>query len=314
MVNAHPEIAVIHETHWIPRLFKKRNGLAKGGFVTPQLISHLFELPGFTRLGISREELPKPTGNGQPIPYSEFVTAIFDLYGKVQGKALVGDKTPSYVRRLRILHNLWPRVRFVHLIRDGRDVCLSMIGWQRASLKPPQSLAGWKDHPVSTAALWWELNVRSGRQAAGWLEPEFYHEFRYESLVNHPAEECERLCAFLHLPYDDRMLRFHEGRTRNEQGLNAKDAWLPVTPGLRNWRSQMSAADVERFEAAAGELLDELDYPRAVPHLRKERLENASRIRRLLAQDPRWSRYSREFCAVGAEGSKGNRSWSNGSA
>lgn len=49
----------------------------------------------------------------------------------------------------------------------------------------------------------------------------------------------------------------------------------------------MSHADVEKFEAAAGELLDELGYPRAIPRLRSERLEDASRIRELLALDSR---------------------------
>ena len=49
----------------------------------------------------------------------------------------------------------------------------------------------------------------------------------------------------------------------------------------------MSRADVEKFEAAAGELLDELGYPRAIPQLRSEKLDDASRIRELLALDSR---------------------------
>ncbi len=55
----------------------------------------------------------------------------------------------------------------------------------------------------------------------------------------------------------------------------------------------MPAGDVERFEAAAGELLDELGYPRAVPRPRSDLLESASRIRDLLARDPR-TRYGSE--------------------
>lgn len=50
----------------------------------------------------------------------------------------------------------------------------------------------------------------------------------------------------------------------------------------------MPAEDVERFESAAGQLLDELGYARAVPHPRPESLEHASRIRNLLAQDLKW--------------------------
>src|SRR5215472_1433593 len=132
MVDAHPEIAITHQWHTIPRVFEKRKGLTAEGLVTPELISHLLELPWFTRMGISREGLLKLMGNGQSVHYSDFVTGIFELYGKAQGKALVGDKTPNYVRKMRMLHALWPRARFVHLIRDGRDVCLSVANWPGA--------------------------------------------------------------------------------------------------------------------------------------------------------------------------------------
>jgi len=54
----------------------------------------------------------------------------------------------------------------------------------------------------------------------------------------------------------------------------------------------MPPEDVERFEAAAGGLLDELGYVRAAPHPRTESLEHASKIRALLARDPEWIDYS----------------------
>jgi len=102
-----------------------------------------------------------------------------------------------------------------------------------------------------------------------------YFEVRYESLVAHPREECEALSAFLGLPYDDAMLRFDETQTKRKTRR-------PITPGLRDWRTQMSRDDVERFEAMAGDLLDELGCPRAFPRLRPGRLEDASRIRALV--------------------------------
>jgi len=294
MVDAHPEIAITHQWHGIPRPFEKRKGMTAEGLVRPKLISHLLKLPWFTSMGLSREGLLKLMGDGQPVHYSDFVTCIFELYGKAQGKALVGDKTPNYVRKMRVLHALWPRARFVHLIRDGRDVCLSVVNWPEGAsqLDKPGSFITWADDPVSTIAFWWELNVRLGREAGSWLGPELYHEIRYELLACRPAEQCAALCGFLGLPYDDAMPQYHEDRTKADTEVDAGHPRLPVTTGLRDWRSQMPAEDVERFEAAAGGLLDELGYPRAFPRPRAEKLENASRIRGLLAQDPRWRRLS----------------------
>ncbi len=288
MVNAHPQIAITSESHWIPRLFEERKELTPQGLVTSQLIPRLLEDPRFTRWQVDREKLEALLATSQPVAYQHFVANIFDLYGQRTGKALVGNKTPWFVRRLLLLHALWPTARFVHLIRDGRDVCLSMTNWLGTHQNHPGVFSTWRNDSVFTAALWWELHVRLGREAGNLLGPELYYEVRYESMVANPEEDCAALCTFLGLPYDHAMLRFHEGRTKTDPGLDAKHAWLPITPGLRNWRSQMPTEDVERFEAAAGGLLDELGYPRAVPRCRPENLNRASRIRYLLAQDPQW--------------------------
>ena len=133
--------------------------------------------------------------------------------------------------------------------------------------------------PITTAALWWEWHVRLGREDGGSLAPQLYHEVRYEELVSRPAKTCEKLCDFLGLPYDDAMLKFHEGREKADPNLDAKKAWRPLTPGLRKWSEQMPAEDLERFEAAAGDLLEELGYPRACPPPPEEKLARAVRIR-----------------------------------
>jgi len=256
MVNAHPQIAITPESHWIPHLYEKPWALTPGGLITHKLIRELTAHPKFARLGIGRKkELKRLARNGQPLTYSRLVAAILDLYGKAQGKPLVGDKTPDYVRRISTLHRLWPQARFVHVIRDGRDVCLSMMEWPKVRPKPGDFMT-WKEDPASTAAWWWAFNVRSGRDAGRSLKSGLYYELRYEALVTRPREECKLLCAFLGVPFDEAMLRFHEDQTRPDPGLERKRAGLPVTPGFRDWQSQMPAEELERFEAPAGDLPD----------------------------------------------------------
>ena len=287
MVDAHPLIAVTHEQHWIPRYFNERIGLTPEGLVTPDLIPSLFEQRRFaiSQLEMDREEIESLVPPDAPVLFSEFVTSLFDLYGERKGKRLVGDKTPGYVKELLTLHSLWPRARFIHIIRDGRDVCLSVMNWKKVNLVADRFVT-WAEDPVSTTALYWKRHVQRGREAGRSLGPALYYEIRYESLVDDPAEESAKLCAFLEVPYDEAMLQFHEGRTRVDPGLDAKDAWRPVVAGLRDWRSQMPTEAVERFEAAAGELLDELDYPRTVPCPSPAVMKHAARIRDLFSQNP----------------------------
>ena len=284
IVDAHPQIAILREQHWLPKWFEWRKGVTPEGFATPELVSELIKYEKFARLNISREQLEGLLISDEPVKYSDFVTGVFDLYGQAQGKPLVGDKTPVYVERMPTLHVLWPEAKFVHMIRDGRDVCLSILDWKKRD-RTPGRYATWEDDPVSTIALWWKRRVRLGREAGASLDPGLYHEVRYESLVARPAEECEALCSFLGVPFDDAMLRFHEGRTKMKPGLDAKKAWRPITLGLRDWRAEMPAEDLERFEAAAGDLLEELGYERALPNPSSRALEHAARTRETFSRD-----------------------------
>jgi hypothetical protein len=52
----------------------------------------------------------------------------------------------------------------------------------------------------------------------------------------------------------------------------------------------MTLDDIERFEAVAGDLLDELGYPRAVPNPPQEKLRNATRIHHTFTQEIRTKR------------------------
>jgi Sulfotransferase family len=286
MVDAHRDIAITRETHWIVGVMEGEDAVSPEEPVTLELLSRLLTDERFTRMGVDRAELERLLSGDRPVSYAGFVTAAFDQHGASQGKRLVGDKVPGYVTELPTLHGLWPQARFVHVIRDGRDVCLSVLDWQREGREVTRYSA-WRDDPVSVTALWWERRVRLGREDGGTLGPDLYHELRYERLVADPAGQCKSLCDFLGVRYDEHMLRFHEGRERDDPGLSAKKAWRPVTAGLRDWRAEMEEEDLERFEAAAGELLDELGYPRAVPEPSPPALQRAALVRESFVRDSR---------------------------
>jgi hypothetical protein len=297
IADAHPELAIIHETRWIAEWFERAEGLTPAGHVTYRLLERLREHPRFATLGLDADAVKRLMPGDEPVGYADFVTSLFDLYGEMRRKPLVGDKTPRYVRHLPTLSELWPRAKFVHVIRDGRDVCLSALEWRKGAT----GFSTFTEDPISTIGAWWEWNVRLGREGGSGLAPGLYHELRYEALVADPERESIRLCEFLEIPYDPSMLRFHEGRMRDDPHLSAKKAWKPVTPGLRSWRAQMPRGDVIRFEAVAGALLDELGYERITGSAPRRELDRAARIRETFAREvhardrplPRaWSRVS----------------------
>jgi sulfotransferase family protein len=271
LVDAHPEVAVIHEARFVPGWFRHRRGLTPDGFVTPELVEKLAEFERFEQLAVEREQLERLVAGRGELTYADFVAELFDLHGRALGKPLVADKSPRYVRNVPTLHELWPDAKLVHLVRDGRDVGLSVLSWRKVTERGGlvAKLPTWEEDRASTVALWWERLVRLGREDGAPLEPALYHELHYEALVADPAAECRALCAFLGVPYDEAMVQHHEGR--------------PPTPGMRKWRAQMPAQEVERFEAVAGDLLDELGYDRAFPHIGEEARRQAARMREVFS-------------------------------
>jgi hypothetical protein len=274
LVNAHPDVAVVHEARFVPGWFVHRRGVTADGLATRELVERLVEFERFEHLGVAREDLERLLATDEAVPYASFVSGLFDLHGRGQGKRLVADKTPRYIRNIPTLHELFPTAKIVHLVRDGRDVALSVANWRKVSERGElvARYGTWREDPVSTIALWWEREVRLGCEDGRALGPELYYEPRYEAVVADPAGECARLCAFLDVPYDEAML------------ASPADA-RPPTPGLRDWRAQMPADDVRRFEAAAGDLLDELGYPRAFPDPAPEAREHAARMRALFSEE-----------------------------
>jgi hypothetical protein len=284
LVDAHPEIAVVHEARFVPGWFVHRRGVTPDGLATRELVEQLVAFERFEHLGVAREDLERLLGKEGAVPYATFVRGLFDLHGRAQGKRLVADKTPRYTRNIPTLHELFPTAKIVHLVRDGRDVALSVANWKKVSERG-ELVAGyrtWPEDPMSTIALWWEREVRLGCEDGRALGPELYYEPRYEALVADPAGECARLCAFLGVPYDGAMLGSPADASSDGKRWRSKP---PPTLGRRDWRTQMPADDVRRFEAAAGDLLDELGYPRAFPTVAPEAREQAARMRALFTEE-----------------------------
>ena len=209
--------------------------------------------------------------------YGDFVSGLFQQRAVISGKPLVGDKTPFYIRYIPFLHRLFREVRFVHIIRDGRDVALSVLEWAHPG-RGPGRYPLWDDEPVAVCALWWQWTIQEARAGAKDITGR-YAEVRYEALSSQPREVLKSVLSFLDLPFAEDPLEFHRGRTRHEPGLRSKDAWLPPTPGLRDWRTQMPPRDAELFEALAGATLQELGYERASKHISPQVAAVAERCR-----------------------------------
>jgi Sulfotransferase family len=249
MCDAHPELAVPPESHFVVPLAP--HGPSDGPFDVASFVDGLYTQERFRLWELDRAAVAMEFDRSPPRSYADAVRAIFALWAAAQGKVRYADKTPGYVLHIQVLARLFPEAVFVHLVRDGRDVASSFrdLGWAET---------------VEEAALHWRLRVRRGQRAGRALPGHRYHELRYEDLVGDPEDVLRRLCAVIGLRFAPEMLEHHRRaaevvRTTSHPGYH-RHLVRPPTEGLRDWRRDLSAGEVARFELVAGDLLGQLGY------------------------------------------------------
>src|ERR1700751_542660 len=153
-----------------------------------------------------------------------------------------------------LLERLFPDAVWVHLVRDGRDAAL-------AFLELPEGFSGktWAlpRTPAQFAARW-RTEILSARRLGSHVGGR-YLELRYEDLVTEPERELRRVCEHASLPWEPAMLE-HANAPDVSAMPEHRTLAQPPTPGLRDWRSQMSRTDALAFEQVAGDVLRSSDY------------------------------------------------------
>jgi Sulfotransferase family len=210
----------------------------------------LWELPG------PPPRVPKGLDGAEAARF--VLGAPFEAYAHKHGKARWGDKTPHYVHHVDELLAIWPAARVVVLVRDGRDVALSV---RSMPFGPNNAWA---------AAQWWARGVRAGSAAQG-RHPERVITVRYEDLASDPAAHVPPICEFLGLRYAPDMLDLaHADRSRI---VADQVSWFPTlfdgisTNAVARWRREMPPRDQAVFASLAGAELAQLGYPVPTRHV-----------------------------------------------
>ncbi len=169
--------------------------------------------------------------------------AIYDQYRRAKGRRRWGCKSTfviHYVDQVRSIHS---DARFIHLVRDGRDVAVSA----KASVFN-------HFHPHYVARLWAEQQntaiALSRRLSAAQMLC-----VRYEDLLDDPARETRRVCGFLGEDYSDSLLDYFksaEAKRLAAQSRSWENVSKSVLQGNRDkYKRELSAAEIHAFELQA---------------------------------------------------------------
>jgi hypothetical protein len=264
MLDAHPEIAIPPETGFLLDILEQQSGSI---MTWEDLFKDITQFETWIDFHLSSEALADRLRRLDPFCVPDGLRCFYKLYAERFAKSGWGDKTPNYGLRLQAIGALLPEARFLHLIRDGRDVAASIRDlWFAPSRDFGQLATDWS---------WRVRTIRS--QGAHYP---FYLEIRYEQLITDTEAVLRRICSFLEIDFSNQMLdyyRFSPARLQEHESRIRPDGTVVIRKEDRHamqrlttrppdrsrcgaWRRVMSIAEHESFVRAAGSLLRELDY------------------------------------------------------
>lgn len=141
-----------------------------------------------------------------------------------------GDQSPLHTFYLSYIDKVFPDAKYIHLLRDGRDVISSMV--KRHG-----------DDYLCEAVHRWKTSIRKTDAFYKVVGPDQYIEVRYEDLVLNSEVALKRISQFINIEYTPRMLDYWKLPTTIEHKYNSyhKNLGKPVfSSSVGKWRERLT--------------------------------------------------------------------------
>ena len=179
---------------------------------------------------------------------------------------IILEKTPEHIEHWALIHELFPKARFIHLIRDPRAVV--------ASLKRVAASWGgdWAPRTAVDGARRWAAVVEQ-RSIMREVLGDLYREVRYEELRRDPVQHIDALFEWLGLGSDvaaatSAVAACEAGKLRREGNGDTQLPWdLSTEPKdfyreapIESWRVELKQRDIRLIEFINQRAMVDLDY------------------------------------------------------
>ena len=186
----------------------------------------------------------------------DFLRILMETIARKQGVRRWADSTPQHLLYLPLIKKLIPDALIIHIIRDGRDVAVSLrkIGWIRP-------FAWDRNGSLLVSGLFWKWMVRKGRNHGSKMGSD-YMEVHYEELVNNPRDTLAEISMFIGEDLDyDRISSKGLDSVKSPNSSFKSDENLKGLSPVGRWKILLSASEVSELETGIGDLLTDLKYP-----------------------------------------------------
>jgi hypothetical protein len=255
LINSHPKIAIPPESHIFVRFSKifenygDLNNKANLKLFVQDLLKdyHIRDWD----LGVSVDDFCDQLKEKS---LRNVIALLLELYAQKDLKIRWGDKTPQHMLHVREIKKIFPEAKFIHLIRDGRDVAVSS---SRIFVGPPS---------IYGIAHEWRKYIEIFDKFKKILNHNEYLEVRYEDLVRNPEAELKKIFIFL----KEEPIAASKGQ--NLPNSTAKEYYIqtdahmlslnaPISDKkIGTYKKKFTTREIEIFETITKDSLTKLGY------------------------------------------------------
>lgn len=215
--------------------------------------------------------------------YASVIASFHSVYADAKGKDLWGSIDIDTIDEMDVASGWFPETKFVHIVRDGRDVALSHEGYAYGASN------------IGECADKWFHSVKMNLKMGAILGSQRYMVLHYEDLIRSPERSLHQLCDFIGVEYAPEMLEYSR-MVREKVPVDRRWIWpildqAPDVSRVERWKRHMSVTQRIVFERVAGNLLRELGYD-VYPQIPKSLRANVLELCYFLGQGHRFSRFA----------------------
>lgn len=262
LLNTHPDVLIPRECgfmHWLHADWQDRTWDAQtmAGFAQAVQATRKFET-----WDLDVRQVEEALIESGAACYAQACSAIYELYARSRNKAIIcwGDKNNHYITEAKLLKTLFPAARFIHIVRDPRDMACSYLELHRRKQNDSPYWPALSPHVGEIAEEW----LRNNQAVAGPCRESTLVTVKYEDLVEEPKQQLDRIFAGLQLPpleelseaariqAVDEPVEFTPWKSKVSSPINAS--------AIGRYRNELSPEEVRTVESRTSPLLEQYGY------------------------------------------------------
>ncbi len=190
-----------------------------------------------------------------------FAENVLKLYVQKEGTQFVAVKNPFHIVIVDELFHYFPNMKFIHVIRDGRDTACSLRTFPKRKIVNGKIVPNIVRSPFDWCIRRWVSCINRGRK--GGMKSDRYIEVKYEDLVNNTAITMEKIYEFLgvEMTVTDELLNFYKHEKEDKHLQQTMGVKKPIyEKSIGRWKKDMNESEKEMFKHMAGKMLIDLGY------------------------------------------------------